>query len=136
MGSQVSVVVAEIVMENIEEQALATYTRTVPLFWLRYVDDTFTAVHKDGIDDFHEHLNRQNADMQFIKEMEENGKKPFLDCLVTRDNNKLKRSIYRKPTHTDRLLDQSSYNPTSHKATTIRTLTRRAQLVCDLPDSL
>ena len=45
-------------------------------------------------------------------------------------------TIYRKPTHTDRLLDQSSYNPTSHKATTIRTLTRRAQLVCDSPDSL
>ena len=45
-------------------------------------------------------------------------------------------TIYRKPTHTDRLLDQSSYNPTSHKATTIRTLTRRVQLVCDSPDSL
>ena len=28
-------------------------------------------------------------------------------------------TIHRKPTHTDRLLDQSSYNPTSHKATTI-----------------
>ena len=85
MGSPVSVVVAEIVMQNIEEQALATYTRTVPL-WLRYVDDTFTAVHKDGIDDFHEHLNRQNADIQFTKEIEENGKIPFLDCLVTREN--------------------------------------------------
>ena len=30
----------------------------------------------------------------------------------------------------------SSYNPTSLKATTIRTLTRRAQRVCDSPDSL
>ena len=65
----------------------------------------------------------QNADVQFTKEIEENGKIPFLDFLVTRDNNKLKPTIYRKPTHTDRLLDQSSYNPTS---TTIRTLTRRA----------
>ena len=64
MGSPVSVVVAEIVMKNIEEQALATYT-------LRYVDDTFTAIHKDGIDDFHEHLNRQNADIEFTKEIEE-----------------------------------------------------------------
>ena len=135
MGSPVSVVVVEIVMQNIEEQALATYKRTVPL-WLRYVDDTFIAVHKDGIDDFHEHLTRQNADIQFTKEIEENGKIPFLDCLVTRDNNKLKTTIYRKPTYTDRLLNQSSYNPTSHKATTIRTLTRRAQLVCDSPDSL
>ena len=69
-------------------------------------------------------------------EIEENGKIPFLDCLVSRDNNKLRTTTYRKPTHTDRLLDQSSYNPTSHKATTIQTLTRRAQLVCDSTDSL
>ena len=135
MGSPVSIVVAEIVMQNIEERALATYKRTLPL-WLRYVEDTFTAVHKDEIDDFHEHLNGQNADIQFTKEIEENGKIPFLDCLVTCDNNELRTTIYRKPTHTDRLLDQSSYNPTSHKATTMRTLTRRAQLVCDSPDSL
>ncbi|CAH3178855.1 unnamed protein product, partial [Porites evermanni] len=79
--------------------------------WLRYVDDTFTAVNKDGIHDFHEHLNRQNEDIEFTKKFKENGKIPFLDCL-------------------------SSYTPTSHKATTIRTLTRRAQLVCDSPDSL
>ena len=89
-----------------------------------------------SVDDFHEHLNRQTADIQFTKEIEENGKIPFLDCLVTRDNNKLQTTIYRKPTHTDRLLHQSSYNPTSHKATTIQTLTRQGQLVCDSPDSL
>ena len=53
MGSPVSVVVAEIVKQNIEEQALASYKRTIPL-WLRYVDDTFTTLHKDEIDDFHE----------------------------------------------------------------------------------
>ena len=76
MGFPVSVVVAEIVMQNIEEQALATYTRTIPL-WLRYVDDKFTAVHKDGIDDFREHLNRHNVDIQFTKEIEENGMIPF-----------------------------------------------------------
>ena len=33
-------------------------------------------------------------------------------------------------------IDWSSYKQTSHKATTIQTLTRQAQLVCDLPDSL
>ena len=33
-------------------------------------------------------------------------------------------------------LNPTLNNPTSHKATTIRTLTRRAQLVCDSPDSL
>ena len=139
MGSPVSVVVAEIVMQNIEERALANYKRTLSL-WLRYVDDTFTAVHKDEIDDFHEHLKGQNADIQFTKEIEENGKIPFLDCLVTRDNNKLRTTIYRKPTDysTNHLTTNNNNqpNPTSHKATTIRTLTRRAQLVCDSPDSL
>ena len=43
---------------------------------------------------------------------------------------------YSQKTDTYRLLDQSSYNPTSHKATTIQSLTRRAQLVCDSPDNL
>ena len=135
MGSPGSVVVAEIVMQNIEERALATCRQTIPL-WLRYVDDTFTAVHKDEIDDFHNHLNEQHADIQFTREIEEDGKLPFLDCLVSHDNNELRTTVYRKPTYTDRLLDESSYNPTSHKATTIKTLTRRAQLVCDTTDSL
>ena len=111
------------ISRNKDKQALAG---TIPP-WLRYVDDTFTAVHRDEIDVFHEHLNRQNADIQFTKEIEENGKISFLDCLVTRDNNRLRTTINSKPTHPDRKLDQSSYNPTSHKAKTIRTLTRRAK---------
>ena len=41
----------------------------------------YVCMYKDEIDDFHEHLNRQNADIQFTKEIEENGKIPFLDCL-------------------------------------------------------
>ena len=118
MGSPLSVVVAEIVMQNIEEPALATYSETLPL-WLRYVDDTITAVHESKIDEFHEHLNKQNTNIQFTKEIDENSKIPFLDGLVTRENNTLRTTVYRKPTHTDRLLDQTSYNPTSHKATTV-----------------
>jgi len=64
---------------------------------------------------------------------------PFLDCSVTHDTSELRTTIYRKQTHTDRqhVLNQSSYNPTySHKAMTIRTLTRCAQLVCGSPNSL
>jgi len=71
MGSPVSVVVAEIVMQHVEESALATLRQTI-LLWLRYADDTFTAVHKDEIDDFHDHLKEQSTDIQFTKEIEEN----------------------------------------------------------------
>jgi len=49
MGSPVSVVVAKIVMQNAEEQALVAYSETLPL-WLRYIDDTITAVHESKID--------------------------------------------------------------------------------------
>ena len=94
----------------------ANYTSLVTLRWRH-----FTAVHKDEIDDFRVHLNRQNADINFTKEIEKNGKIPFVDCLVTRDNKRLRTNICWKSTHTDRLLDQSSYNPISHKATTILT---------------
>ena len=117
MGSSVSVVVAE--------SAPSTCRQTIPL-WLRYVDDTFTAVQHDEVNAFHHYLNGQNTDIQFTREVEENGKLPFLDYLVRRDDNSLRTTVYRKPTHTDRLLDESFCNPTSHKATTIRTLTRRA----------
>ena len=118
-----------------EQRALATCRQTIPL-WLRYVD-TFTAVRKDENDDFHDHFDQQNRDIQFSKEIEESERLLFLDCLVSRDNNELRTTVYRKPTrHTDTLLEEASYNPTSHKATTIKTLTRRAQLVCDTPDSL
>ena len=95
IGSPASVVVTEIVVQNIEEQALATYTRTI-LLWLSYVNDTFTAAaHKDEIDGFHKkkHLKRQNADIQFTKGIEESNKISFLDCFVTRESNRLRTTI-------------------------------------------
>ena len=52
-------------MQNIEEQALATYTRTRPLL-LPYVDDTLTAVHKDEIDDFYERFNRWSCSLRSL----------------------------------------------------------------------
>ena len=121
MGSPVSVVVAEIVMQNIEEQALSTYTKTLPL-WLRYIDDTFTAVHKDEIDTFHEHLNRQNPRIQFTREIEENGKISFLDCLVSCDENKLRTTAFTENKHT--LTDYS----TNHSTTLLLTKPRPYKL--------
>ena len=93
MGSPVSVHVAEIVMQNIEEHAPATYYETLPL-WPRSVDDMITAVHKIKIDEFNEHLNKQNTSIRFTQEIEEKGKIPFLDCLVTRENNTLRTTVH------------------------------------------
>ena len=95
MGSPVSVVVAEIVMQHIEKRDLATYDQTLQ-FWFHYVDDTITILQTDDIDVFHGDLNRQNSDIQFTRELEVNGKILFLDCLVSRDDTRLRTTVYRK----------------------------------------
>ena len=66
IGSSVSVVVAEIVVRNIKEQAVATYSETLSL-WLRYIDDTIPAVHKNKMNEFHEHLNKQNTSIYLFQ---------------------------------------------------------------------
>ncbi len=135
MGSPVSVVVAEIVMQRLEERALSTYPNPPP-FWFRYVDDTLTSVSKHQKNDFLDHLNKQNPNLQFTMEPEKDGKIAFLDCMITRDGNCLRTSVYRKPTSTSRLLDDSSYHPTSHKSATVATLVKRAHAVCSSNENL
>ena len=112
MGSPVSVVVAEIVMQRLEKKALATYTNPVP-FWFRYMDDTLTSLPKNEKSKFLQHLNQQDPSIQCTIEPEKDGKIAFLDCLVTTAGKTLRTSVYRKPTSTYRLLDDSSYHPAS-----------------------
>ena len=117
MGSPVSVVVAKIVVQHIEKRAFATYDQTLH-FWFRYVDDTITILQTDDTDVFHGHLNRQNSDIQFTRELGDNGKIPFLDCLVSRDDTRLRTTVYR--TLTDCLI--------SYPTTQLRTGPLRSEL--------
>ena len=68
MGSPVSVTVAKLVMEEIEEVALSSYPGTPPRFWKRYVDDTCTAVPAESLTSLHEHLNSIDEHIQFTVE--------------------------------------------------------------------
>ena len=52
MGSPVSVIVANIVMEHIEDLALST-SSVHTIFWHRYVDDVLMAVPADQVDGMH-----------------------------------------------------------------------------------
>ena len=99
--------------------------------WIHYVDDTFTTVHKDKIKFFlWTLLKHTNPCILFTTEIKENDKIPFLDCLVSQNDNKLQATIYRNPT--ERLLDQSSYNLTSQgKATDDYTGFNMTSVVCN-----
>ena len=83
MGSPVLVVVANLVMEDIEERALSTF-HSPPRFWKRYVDGTCTALHQDLIEPFHSHLNSIEPCVQFTVEKESDGRLAFLDIQLVR----------------------------------------------------
>jgi len=52
MGSSLSPVIANLVMENIEQQAIGTFGYSIKM-WRRYVDDTFVIIANDQIANFH-----------------------------------------------------------------------------------
>ena len=56
---------------------------------------------------------------------------PFLDALVSRDGNKLRTSVYCKPTHTDRYIHFSSHHHPRILRGVIQCLRDRACNICD-----
>ena len=59
MGSPVSAVIY-LYMESFEEQAITTSSHE-PRIWKRYVDDTFTILDRENVDDFLQHLKKKAA---------------------------------------------------------------------------
>ena len=85
MGSPISPVIADLVMEEIEETANATAPHP-PKWWFRYVDDSHTCLKKDQVDEFHQHLNSINPSIQFTLELEDTKGRGllFLGTITTR----------------------------------------------------
>ena len=126
MGSPVSVTVANLVMEDIEERALSTFGIQLP-FWKRYVDDTCTAVPIQRKDDLLRHLNQVEDSIKFTVEEEVDGCLPFLDISIKHHTDgSLSTSVFRKKTHTDKYLDFESHHPLTHKKAVVSTLLCRA----------
>ena len=137
MGSPVSVTIANLVMEDVEERALGT--TDIPLcFWKPYVDDTCMALLANRLQELVDHLNGVEPSIQFTVEMESEGKLPFLDVLLQRDpDGSIATTVYRKSTHTDRYLaiDFASHHPLAHKIAVVWTLHNRAEAISSLiPD--
>ena len=110
-GSPVSAVIANLYMEIFEEQAIES-ALCKPKIWKRYVDDTFTILDRDKVDNFSQHLNSQQPSNRFTMETENNSKIAFLDTSVCREpDGCLTSSVYRKPTHTDQYLAYDSHHP-------------------------
>jgi len=130
MGSPVSAVIANMVMEDVETLALNTFTSD-PKLWKRYVDDTFVLLKQDKLTDFFNHIKAGENSINFTMEKEKNGPIPFLDTLITRlEHGQLNTNGYRKPTHTVKYLHFRSEHPLAHKCAVLNTLVHRADKLC------
>ena len=58
MGSPVSAVIANLYMESFEEQAITTSSFELRI-WKRYLDDTFTILDRENVDNFLQHLDNR-----------------------------------------------------------------------------
>ncbi|XP_076028476.1 uncharacterized protein LOC143017574 [Oratosquilla oratoria] len=78
-------------------------------------DDVFAILDSKDIQPFFSHIDSIEPAIRFSMELEKDSKLPFLDVCVKRKGDTLSTSVYKKPTHTDRLLDFDSYHPDCQK---------------------
>ena len=78
MGSPISVVLAELTMQKIEQQIFDTLPVQI-LLWKRYVDDIIAIVPKSATEGILAHINGINQVIQFTCEKESNNQIPYLD---------------------------------------------------------
>ena len=133
MGSPVSAVIAELIMQEVE--GIAITTSPVDLrWWKRYVNDSNSCLKRSCVQSFHDHLNSINPCIQFTIELPatvgDNDVISFLDTeVVVRPCGNVVVAVHRKSTHTDKYLSFNSHNPKQHKATVVKTLFDRADKI-------
>ncbi|BHF74012.1 hypothetical protein SprV_0401709600 [Sparganum proliferum] len=134
MGSPISGLLAELVLQQLEEEVMRTFK---PKLWLRYVDDTFVIMKTCEVEQFHLSLNSVFPAIQFTREEATGGILPFLDVSIrTLSDGGLTTSVYRKDSSADVILNYESNHPAAHKRSCVRTLFHRAYRYCSTDDLL
>ena len=130
MGSPLVVELAEIRVADVENTALTTY-KDPPNTYRHFVEDGIEDFRdKSHADGFLNYLNSLTDDLQYTIEYPSHDKSlPYMDILIHADKST---SVYRKPTHTNLYVRYNSCAPSSSKNSVIRSLTRRAHILCSL----
>ena len=128
MGSPLGPTLANAFMCHMEREWLSDCPLEFkPLFYRRYVDDTFLIFKSPThINLFLTYLNSRHPNIKFTCDNEKNAQLPFLDLCIKRSNGEFLTSIYRKPTYTGLLSKYDSFSPILYKSNLVATLTYRA----------
>ena len=128
MGSPLGPVLANVFVGYCETKI---GTEHWPAFYDRFVDDTFAIFdNEERSQEFHQRLNELHPALKFTVERETNEQLPFMDVCVSKDNQHLVRSIFRKPTFTGLYTRWESFCAKKHKINLIRSLVHRAVKIC------
>ncbi|BHF58103.1 cellular calcium ion homeostasis [Sparganum proliferum] len=113
MGSPISGLLAELVLQRLEEVVIQAIS---PKMWLRYVDDTFVVIKNCEVERLHQSLNGVFPAIQFTREEALGDILPFLDVSVQRlSDGNLATSVHRKDSSAEIILNYGSNHPAAHK---------------------
>ncbi|XP_011858290.1 PREDICTED: uncharacterized protein LOC105555858 [Vollenhovia emeryi] len=130
MGSPLSPILADMVLDDLETHCLQSLNITLPAFF-RYVNDIFIIVPTLNINELLNTFNNYHTRLQFTCETESNGSINFLDTTVIRSGEKLLTNWFRKPTFSGRYINFFSNHPFNYKTNIITNLVDRAILLLD-----
>lgn len=125
MGSPISSNIAQLVMEELEENIIQQLDFK-PIFFKRYVDDCIACIPKNKVNQILTKFNSINEKIQFTIEIEKEKSINFLDLTLIRTKNQIRTKLYFKPTASGRYLNFNSYQPLPHKKNVISALINRA----------
>lgn len=124
MGGSLSAVMANIVMEHIEGNALRLSPIEIRMY-KRYVDDIFSCIREEDIQSVLGFFNNLNPSVKFTLEVENNGCLNYLDMSLLRVNGEIRCKWYQKPTASRRYANFLSVQPMHIKKNVAANLARR-----------
>ena len=112
-------------------------SRTAPLYYRRYVDDTFLVFkNRSHIPLFLQYINSKHQNIKFTSEVEKDKTIAFLDINITNKEHGFETSVYRKATFTGLSTKFTSFAPLKYKRNLVATLAFRAFNLCSSYESI
>ena len=134
MGSRVSLVIADIFMEELEDKIFELKDSpqvSLPRLLKMFLGNIITVIRKVDGKAFLSHLNKQHPRIQFTTEKEEDRSLPFMNVrFMRKQDGTLARQIYQKMTQTNRYIQLSSHHPALVKSGITQLLTNCTMKVC------
>lgn len=130
MGSPLSPILSNLVMEDLETACLSQLPLIVP-FYIRYVDDILIAIPNDSLTLVLDTFNSFHPRLQFTSELQVDDRINFLDVTVINNREGLTTDWYHKPTWSRRYLNFHSHHPVQQEIGIIYGLVDRSILLSD-----